>query len=130
MRFATLLTLIVLSYSGIAQQYTPSFSPPAGPKMQFNPNRTPSTPLENNSMRREMTILYKDSTKETVRAKIDMYQGRYFLDIKDKTMAIAPAQTLKLTVVGEYERIFIGIPTDSCWLFKIVSGHINLYSVL
>jgi hypothetical protein len=78
------------------------------------------------------TVVFKDSTKISKLSKIDEHNGQFFLAIDQpgEMRAIQPSETLELSRYSEQDGIYKGMATDSCWLFKVEEGKINLYSVL
>lgn len=93
----------------------------------------------------DFQVTLKDSTTKVITSAIytDTVIKKRFIVLVDKKFKksdtnrykrIYPSQTLKLTCVlipkdednpGSYLN---GIITDSCWMFKTISGHINAYS--
>ena len=123
-RIIGVVAFVICSESAIAQ------APMSTPFFFRRPWTT--TPVEASSKKHEFTVIFKDSTKLTSRAKIDEHKGRFYLAINEPTLtrSIIPSQTLAISRPGKDGKIYTGIATDSCWLFKIVEGKINLYSVL
>jgi hypothetical protein len=87
-------------------------------------------------------ILLKDSTKEKTYTAIqfDTILRKTYLVIVDKKFSksepddrykrIYPDQTLKISRINYSDKSLIGTSKDSCWMFKIISGPINVYSYL
>jgi hypothetical protein len=85
----------------------------------------------------EYTVIKKDGTGVKVKSMIHTAEdGRHFLAIKDKSNALADSanriyvsETNTITFFdNSSEKNLTGIATDSCWLFKIISGKLSLYS--
>lgn len=83
--------------------------------------------LKNN--RYSFTVTLKDNSTREVRSKI------YADSLRNRTYLLDPATQQKI-YCGQTKSIIrndngvSGIATDSCWLFKVVSGQINAYSQL
>jgi len=97
----------------------------------------------------DFVVTMLDSSKKEFKSAIytDSATKKHFIVYIDKKYKktdtnrykkIYPSQTLNLVCVlvakddvndnpGEYVP---GIPTDSCWMFKVISGHISVYSFL
>lgn len=116
-----------------------SFSPPYRPPVHDATRypgygmRPSATAFEAASIKQSYTVVYLDSTTVTVRAEIGDHKGHTFLMINEPGIAkaIKPKDTRSL-IVGtlDKQKYTAGIPADSCWLFKITSAPINLYSLL
>ena len=75
------------------------------------------------------TVTMKDNSVREVRSKIyadSLANKSYLLDAENQ-QKIYCNQTRRITRDGNG---VTGIATDSCWLFKVVSGKINAYSFL
>jgi hypothetical protein len=105
----------------------------------------------NASMRRNANILnnpkqtykavFPDGTYKIFRSKI-MFddQNKSYLVYEDKNykkgdslriQKIHPAMTKYISKLGEEkEELIKGLPADSCWMFKSISGKVNAYSFL
>jgi hypothetical protein len=123
-KFKFVIVLFFVMYSGAAKSQSMQY-------MRANPNAK-STPVEFSSRKFNFTILFRDSTSITSRAKIDEHKGRFYLAIKERdlTRSITPSQTISISRTSGGGKHYVGIPAENCWLFKIVEGKINLYSVL
>ncbi len=95
--------------------------------------------LSNNEY--DFTIKLKDTViKAHSRIYVDAPLHKAFLVYEDLSVSKKdPRRKLKVypdqtTIVSRVEpttnQVVTGMPTDSCWLFKVVSGKINLYSQL
>lgn len=87
--------------------------------------------------RLEYTVIKKDGTGVKVKSMIHTSDdGRHFLAIKDKGNPLADSsnriyasETNTITFFDNSSgKNLTGIATDSCWLFKIISGKLSLYS--
>jgi len=125
----------MVTFVAISQGYVPSYTPRPyyGPNPYYNSIYTvPKTVIERNSKAYLFTIVYKDSTKEVYRSKIDEYNKMYYLAIDQPGImkSVKASETISISRISEKGELYIGISTDSCWLFKIRPAKINLYSVL
>ena len=88
----------------------------------------------------DFILLLKDSTQLKVRSKVHSdttLKKNYLVFVNKDTRRsdsnrkrmIFPEETLKITRVDLSPGV-MGTPTDSCWLFKVVTGKINAYSFL
>ena len=92
-------------------------------------------------------VVFKDSSKKVVLSKIflDTSNKKTYLLLVDKSFSkkdmahreqkIYTDQTINISRIASSgylnNRVYItGIPTDSCWMFKALSGAINVYSYL
>ncbi|MFI5138503.1 MAG: hypothetical protein ACHQIM_11820 [Sphingobacteriales bacterium] len=92
-------------------------------------------------------VMMRDSTKKEIKSAIytDTTTKKHFIVLVDKKYKktdtnrykkIYPSQTLNLTCVlkpkndedGTPGRYLPGKPTDTCWMFKAISGPISAYS--
>lgn len=87
-------------------------------------------------------ITFKDSSVKKVVSWMytDTILHKNFLVLVDKkfsksdsvhrTQKIYSDQTQYISTIADYQsnREIYGIPTDSCWMFKVMSGPINVYS--
>lgn len=82
-------------------------------------------------------VIRKDGTGIKVKSMIHTAEdGRHFLAIKDKKNTVGDSsnriyvsETNTITFFDNSSgKNLTGIATDSCWLFKIVSGKLSLYS--
>jgi hypothetical protein len=91
--------------------------------------------------RYEYTVQFKDSTRLTFRSRIhsDTIAKVSYLSFEDKTKPreaadrqrrILPSETIYVSRLDRSGVFIQGFPTDSCWLFRIESGKINIYSFL
>jgi hypothetical protein len=91
-------------------------------------------------------VILKDSTKIIVKSKIysDTSLHKTYLLLVDKSFSksdmvhrerkIFPGETLNISRSGYdahgHTATFNGMPTDTCWLFKVISANISAYSFL
>ncbi|MGZ3752958.1 MAG: hypothetical protein ACXVA2_03080 [Mucilaginibacter sp.] len=89
----------------------------------------------------KFTVKLKDGTVKEVKSKIypDTVKHANYLLFEDKSLPksdsnrhqkIYANQTLSISRPLFEEKLLTGIATDSCWLFKVVTGKINAYSYL
>jgi hypothetical protein len=86
----------------------------------------------NISYKYEFTVILKNDDKLTFKSKIGLSDSIHSLTYKEagekrKILPLDTKEVFRFTTSGK--RI-TGIPTDSCWLFKVVEGKINGYSFL
>jgi len=96
-------------------------------------------PNERANPKYHFTVLFKDGSSAEVSSKIyfDKQTNKYYL-LKDKeprkSDSTSPSriyanQTRNISRLFTVDKIKVeGIATDSCWLFKVLSGKINAYS--
>ncbi|MDB5026273.1 MAG: hypothetical protein JWP78_4028 [Mucilaginibacter sp.] len=87
-------------------------------------------------------ILFKDSTRKKTYSNIyfDTILRKSYLILEDKSFSksdtahrnqkIYPDQTLKISRINFSDKVINGIANDSCWMFKVLPGSINVYSYL
>lgn len=129
---------IVSAFFSITCLAQHSFSPAYTPPVHNYSNypglyRRPSpTAFEAASLKQLYTIVYQDSSVQTIRAEIGDYKGRTFLMIDEPGIAktIQPKDTRSLIVGTIEKQRYVAIVGDTCWLFKIADAPINLYSLL
>jgi hypothetical protein len=123
----TAASLVLFSLTSSGQH---SFSSPYNPV--FYGSRQLPTGFEAASVKQLYTVVYHDSTTQTIRAEIGDYKGRTFLMIDEPGVSktIQPKDTKSLIAGTKEEQKYAAIPRDSIWLFKVVSGAINAYSLL
>jgi hypothetical protein len=90
-----------------------------------------SNALDRMSKKLPYSIVFKDSTKLITMGKIGEHKGNFYLYVDNETVtrSIRPNETLSITYLPKKGEPMIGMPTDSCWVFKLVEGDVNLYSV-
>jgi hypothetical protein len=80
-----------------------------------------------------MTIFGKDETVRNIRVQYDASSKTHVLkelgNKKKELMVYKPSDTKQISRLYD-GKLQVGIPADSCWLFKISSGRITTYSYL
>ncbi|WP_158825548.1 hypothetical protein [Mucilaginibacter lacusdianchii] len=102
-------------------------------------NKDGNNTLSNNTY--EFSVMMRDSSIKTFKSKIytNVELHRTYLIYQNDSLSktdpsreqkIYPEQTLEANRVdGSYGTI-VGVPTDSCWLFRVIRGKINAYAKL
>lgn len=120
MRCLLLVVLLsVVSFASQAQEFRPVPMPYYGP-------RNISTVYE------FRVVLWDDSTFMTD-TRIDVVEkGNHSITVKSKKdqWRFFPKDTKSISRITLEGKKLVGIPADSCWLFKAESGRINCYSFL
>lgn len=131
------LFVVLLLFCGFLAEGQSVFIPGPSPYRAYYPyyngrRITPATSVERNSKKYYYTVLFKDSTKITMISKIDEHKRAFYLAIDQPgmTRSIRPSETLQIARRTSNGKIMVGMPMDSCWLFKIAEGKLDLYSVL
>jgi len=77
-------------------------------------------------------VLKGDSTVQANNARIDIKEKTHHFKVKSgkQKFAIKPSDTKEVFRLTSGGKKLSGIPADSCWLFKAVTGTINGYSYL
>ena len=95
-----------------------------------------------NSTQYGFEMLLKDSTEQKTYnpIQLDTIQRKTYLVVVNKNFPksdpdhrnqrIYPDQTTQISRTNYSGKKFIGISKDSCWMFKVISGPINVYSYL
>ncbi len=100
------------------------------PNMFGMPNGTYTVDLD---FKTPMTIIAKDGTVKNVRVQYDASSKIHVLkELGKKTkdrIIYKPSDTKQISRLYD-GKVQVGIPADSCWLFKISSGKITTYSYL
>jgi hypothetical protein len=98
------------------------------PGPRFNYNYGPT----NISLKYRFNIeLKNDSSFETrTRINLDKHEDFLLVKVNKEKKHIVPSETKSISRITMEGRKFVGIPVDSCWLFKVRSGKINMYSFL
>ena len=80
----------------------------------------------------DYTIIFKNDSVVQAFTKIDVSDSVRRIEIKEgkAEFVIKPHDTKRVYRVCKSGQRIIGMPTDSCWLFKVGEGKINSYSVL
>jgi hypothetical protein len=90
-----------------------------------------SNALDRVSKKLPYSVVFKDSTKLITMGKIGEHKGNFYLYVDNETVtrSIRPNETLSITYLPKKGEPMVGMPTDSCWIFKLVEGDVNLYAV-
>jgi hypothetical protein len=89
--------------------------------------------MKDSTKKQVTSAIYSDSTKKHFIVYVDK---KYKKSDKNRYKIIYPSETLTIICVLEAQNEYYNtpghyvrsIPTDSCWMFKVISGRINLYS--
>lgn len=86
----------------------------------------------NISYKYEFTVVFKNDEKLTFRSKINLSDSIHSVTYKNggQKRKILPSETREIFRYTTDGKKITGIPTDSCWLFRVVDGKINGYSFL
>jgi hypothetical protein len=136
-RFVILVLLIIISVvSSYAQQFVmPNYSAairPTIPRPNINysyyNNGKPADP----SVKYRFSIVLKNDSTFESRTKINIDEKQNFIEVKHDNgkRVIKPSETKSISRVTSEGKMLIGMPVDSCWLFKIKLGKLSLYSFL
>jgi hypothetical protein len=84
------------------------------------------------SKRYKYTIILSNDSSFTTRTKIALQEPRNKVKVKigSEKKELFPGDTKSISRTSPTGKVFIGIPADTCWLFKTVQGKINCYSFL
>lgn len=76
-------------------------------------------------------ITMKNDSVFKAKTRIEVDYKRHYMNInmRGNDKALVPAETKLIERIDPYEG-YQGLPTDSCWLFKIQNGAINSYSFI
>jgi hypothetical protein len=83
------------------------------------------------SARYKFTVTLKNDSVITTRTRIFLSDSLDdFIVVKQKKVlkTLSPGDTKSISRVDPYGKVWVGIPADSCWLFKCGVGEINSYS--
>lgn len=89
----------------------------------------------------EFRVLMKDSSMHIFKSKIlpdTIAHSNYLLMVNSsvpksdpkRELKIYPKETLRITRLDNEGTEYVGMPNDSCWLFKIIIGKITAYSIV
>lgn len=141
MKSLKLLSLVVfaitfcLSITSVHAQYVPVPSTIRTPYGNVNTTTYQYMPMYHGygtgsmSLKHEFKIMLKNDSLITVNSRIDIQDSVHFIKYKVKGTqhVIKPEDTKEIYRYSSGKKI-MGIPTDSCWLFKADEGKINSYS--
>ncbi|MBX2916267.1 MAG: hypothetical protein KF856_13435 [Cyclobacteriaceae bacterium] len=83
------------------------------------------------SRKYQFYLVMKDGGNLVTKNRINFEDSINSITLKDESKrVIKPNETVQIFRMLPEGVKFIGIPTDSCWLFKCASGKINTYSML
>jgi len=84
------------------------------------------------SQKYEFTVVLTNEEELTFKAAIKLNDSIHSLTYKKRgaKRVITPQETREVFRLTRDGKKITGIPTDSCWLFKVVEGRINGYSYL
>lgn len=107
---------------------------PRGNSWTSTPNGsvwTPDTPREV-SKKYNYFIVLKEDSSFSLKTRVDVSFIPNFISYMngDRAVMIKPENTKSISRITREGKQLLGIPADSCWLFKTVSGKINIYSFL
>jgi hypothetical protein len=137
--------MLVLSFvfSAILIASGQMYSPPMTIKTPYGNVNTPGvyrpyTPVYGSSQqqtyfkRAKLIVHLNNDSVKNIRAAFDANSKQNTVTIKGKKgqadQVFKPADTKSVSRVFEGVGTLKGIPADSCWLFKIITGRINGYS--
>lgn len=112
-----------------------TFQTPRGPitvnqwrYMPMNNGYTASSP----SIKYPFTLVLKNDSIVQVKGRIDISDKYHFIKgkVKKQRVASKPSDTKEIYHITKAGFKLIGIPADSCWLFKAMQGKISLYSYM
>ena len=127
----TMLTAAT-GFSACAQAYNVPDVPMPRPMSQNYPYRGEYEEPEISRKHQFKFVLSNDSTFVQV-SRIDVsYKKRHFMNVEwhGAAKAVIPSETKSISRIMPNGREWVGIPADTCWLFRISSGKINTYSFL
>jgi hypothetical protein len=136
MRFIVFVLLLLLTASFAQAQFTPinsTISTPYGKTTvttyRYSPTHTPSNGKGYRLGKRKYIITLKNDSTIRPKAELNLTDSTSFIEMKHKktTINIVPAQTKEIWITNVFGEECYGIPSDSCWLFRITKGIIALY---
>ncbi|TXH25307.1 MAG: hypothetical protein E6Q96_09255 [Cyclobacteriaceae bacterium] len=142
--FSRLLGLLIFSILGIYQATAQTFAIPQTHKIntpygpaKFTTYTYQRMPMMNYSQQGPVSRKYqfylvmKDGGSLVTKNRINFEDSINSIALKDESKrVIKPNETVEIFRMLPEGIKFIGIPTDSCWLFKSSTGKINTYSML
>jgi hypothetical protein len=83
------------------------------------------------SRKYQFYLIMKDGRSLVTKDRINFQDSINSITVKGETkLLVKPTETVEIFRMLPEGIKFIGIPTDSCWLFKSSTGKINTYSML
>jgi hypothetical protein len=141
-RKALLLILVILYSDKLFAQYHGMNRQIFRTQMNFAMNnnyRWGKANQTDNNFYYTFTVVMKDSSQKEVSSRIyhNKLLNKNYLLVGDDTSGqkIYPEQTIYImrtdsdNFIGEKHHV-VGLPTDSCWMFKVINGPITAYSYL
>lgn len=134
-----LMTTLLLCFSAVRGQhptysYTPKFQPMQFPTF-YNYNYVGTV-----SMKHHFKVTLVDGRDSDIYTKIVADSPNYYLAVENKAVGkkdsgrhvkLFPSQTKSISHVDPTTgKDYVGIPHDTCWLFKVIGGKINAYTPL
>jgi hypothetical protein len=82
------------------------------------------------SIKHKFDIVLKNDSAFTVTTRIVVRKDTNTVSFKkgNESYTLRPGETKSISVLSANGERIIGVPADSCWLFKVNSGRINSYS--
>jgi hypothetical protein len=92
----------------------------------------PKSKLEKNCFPHAWSIVLSDSSKILGHGILDRRGASFYLDVDNPILkSLRPSETISLQRIDQDDRaMFKGFPADTCWLFNITGGPIQLLSPL
>jgi hypothetical protein len=86
--------------------------------------------LDRNNNSHLWAILLPDSTWVGVTSPLDKRGSVFYLNVEKPVLrTLSPRETLRVDRMDKFEpKLYIGSPTDTCWLFNVTLGPIELLS--
>jgi hypothetical protein len=96
----------------------------------YNPKYTYNVTMADGTVQQITSKMFSDtSKKKTYLLIVDKRFSKS--DSAHRFQRIYPVQTKSISRTDDFSSIKMdGIPSDSCWMFKVISGPINAYSLL
>ncbi len=87
---------------------------------------------KNISAKYEFKAIMKNGEQKVFKSRINLDDSIHSLTYKEDGIKkkLTPKETVEIFRYGFSGKKIVGIPTDSCWLFKVLEGKINGYSFL
>jgi hypothetical protein len=93
----------------------------------YTPEKKPT------SLSHDFYMIMKNGKSYTMRTRINITSSEHFIEANQEGLPkiIKPSDTRTLSrMTDDGRRQVLGIPADSCWLFKIIPGQISAYYFL
>lgn len=84
------------------------------------------------SYKYEFSVVLKNGEEKKIKSKIHLADSVHSLTYKEngEKKKLLPTETQEIYRYTNTGKKIAGVPTDSCWLFKVLEGKINGYSFL